>query len=227
MNSSQRKQAIAMIASLIVSLPFTGARAGDATTAPDLTGEWRLDAKHSDSMQREGGGNREGSPRGGGGWGGGGWGGESGGSGGWPGHGGGHRGHGGGGQGDAGGGDGDSRGGPAGDASARPVRYPNLMHLTETPTLVSVEDSSGTVLQEITTIAGDDTLMHAPGAQLVRGEWKGDALEIQRPGPRGGTMRQTFRLEQKGAQLVIETSMGGSGGMPGISFKRLYNRVSE
>lgn len=172
---------------------------------PDLTGEWRLDAQHSDLPQR---------PPGGGGGGHGGWGGGGGGYGG-----GGHHHEGGG----YGGGEASASGGPA----ARPPRLPDLMHVTMTPTLVSFEDSTGVVLQEIATVsAAADTFVHAPGAMHIAGEWKGDKLVIEREGPRG-KITETISLDDKGATLVLKTRMESSGDMPSREFKRVYRKVTQ
>ena len=75
--------------------------------------------------------------------------------------------------------------------------------------------------------SGEDTLTHAPGAQVVGGQWRKGELEVERPGPRGGKVTQTFRLEEKGDRLVIETRLSGMGDMPDRSFKRVYDRVTS
>jgi hypothetical protein len=195
---------LASVAALAL-LPAGMAAAGDKDQKPDMTGEWRLDAQHSDMPQRPPGGGG-----GGGGYGGGGWGG------------GGHHHEGGGGGGRPPGGEASASGGP----SARPVRLPDLMHVTMTPELVSFEDSTGTVLQEVATVsAAADTFVHAPGAMHIPGEWKGDKLVIEREGPRG-KVTETISLEDKGATLVLKTRMESSGDMPAREFKRVYRKVT-
>jgi hypothetical protein len=206
-----RRKGIGLLAMAAMLGLWVTAHAEDKNK-PDLTGQWRLDAAHSDMPQR---------PPGGGGYGGGagGWGG--GGGGGWGG-GGGHHHEGGGGEGRP----------PGGEASAsdpsrpRPVRLPDLMHITATPALVSVEDSSGTVLEEIATVsAAADTFARAPGAPHIEGQWKGDKLVIEREGPRG-KVTETISLEDKGATLVFHTKMESSGDMPSREFKRVYRKVT-
>jgi len=217
------------------------AKTTDAQQAPDLTGTWKFEPKRSDSMQRPEGGPMERGSRGGmggavrmggaGGMGGGGRG--PGGPGGDA-----ERGPRGGGSGGPGGdaergprgGDaerGPRGGGPGGpDGAARPARLPDLMHVTMTATLVSFEDSTGKVLQEITTLAGAaDQQAHAPGAQVLSGEWKSGKLEIQRPGRGEMKMTETITLEEKGALLVIRTSMPAFGDRPARERKRVYRRV--
>ena len=202
------------------------ASAEEASKTPDLSGQWRLDPAHSDSFHPpgrsgEGGEGHHGSY-------GGSWGGHHGGGGGWDGGGGGgYGGHGSGGNGDgeAGGGPG---GAPAGGERPRPVLLPDLFHITQTDNDVSIEESTGVVMQEIATVSADhDTLLHAPSAQVVYGKWKGSKLEIQRQGPRGGQVTQTFELAGRGETLVIEIKMAANGPMPAMSVKRVYTRVKE
>jgi hypothetical protein len=111
-------------------------------------------------------------------------------------------------------------------AGPRGARLPDLMHVTQTGSIVSFEDTTGAVVQEITTIgAQKDTLAHSPGAQVLNGEWKGDELVIERQGPRGGKVTQTITLEDKGKSLVIHMKMAGNGDMPARDLKRVYRRV--
>jgi hypothetical protein len=100
------------------------------------------------------------------------------------------------------------------------------MHVTMTATLVSFEDSTGKVLQEITTLAGAaDKEAHAPGAQVLSGEWKSGRLVIQRSGRGEMKMTQTITLEENGTLLVVRTAMPALGDRPAREFKRAYRRV--
>ncbi|HYQ89966.1 MAG TPA: hypothetical protein VEU09_10120 [Candidatus Binatia bacterium] len=208
-----------MVAVLSAGRP---ARAGEPTGPPDLTGDWRLDPKHSDTPQRPGGG------FGGGGGGGGRMGrrGGGGGGGGWGGRGGGRRAGGGeGGSGERGAGE--NGGDPSMSAAGRPVRLPDLMHVTQSPVVVSFADSSGTVLREVADVPAEaDTLPHAPGAEHLSGQWKGSKLVIQRTGPRDSKITETISLENKGKSLQIDTKIESGGERPSREFKRVYNRVS-
>jgi hypothetical protein len=218
------------------------ARAADETRPPDLNGQWRLDPKHSDAPMAPGGqGGPGGAMRGGrGGFGGGpgGFGGGPGGFGGGPGGPGGG-GFGRGGRGGPGGGppQGEAQAGGTGGESrrgARPARLPELFHVTQTDDLVSFEDSTGTVLQEITTIgAAKDTLAHAPGAQVVAGAWEGGKLVVHREGMRGMKVTETISYDEKNQWLVVQVRMEGSSGgeggqsMPAREFKRVYARAKD
>src|SRR5262249_25446211 len=104
---------------------------------------------------------------------------------------------------------------------------PDLIHITQTDELVSFEDSTGAVFQEITTIgAAKDTLVHASGAQVMPGRWDKDKLECDREGPRG-KVAQTYSLEDGGKRLVLHVKMEGNGEMPTREFKRSYMRVTS
>src|SRR5262245_11986284 len=171
---------LALASMLSITGAMRPARVVAADQPPDLTGDWRFDPKHSDA------------PPGPGGPGGGGF------HGGYGGHGGMGGGMGGGGWGGGGGGgmwgrmrgchggDGERGGAESAARGERPVRLPDLIHITQTDELVSFEDSTGAVLQEITTIGAiKDTLVHAPGAEVIPGRWDKDKLECDREGPRG------------------------------------------
>jgi hypothetical protein len=113
-------------------------------------------------------------------------------------------------------------------AGTRPVRLPDLMHVTQTASVVSFEDSNGTVLREITTLGGaKDTLSHAPRARVLTGEWKSGTLQVLRPGRGEMKMTDTLTLEEKGDLLVIHTKIESSGDLPAREFKRAYRRVKD
>jgi hypothetical protein len=201
--------ALASLLALLVAGSRMPARAADAPKPPDLTGDWRLDPKRSDALPAPGGAGGGGDHEGGGGGHHGGGGHGGGGHGGWGGHGGG---------GEAGEGGGGEHG--QGGSAARPVRLPDLMHITQTKTMVSFEDTTGHVLREITTVsAAADTFAHAPGALQAKGDWKGEQLVVERSGQRG-KLTETITLEDKGQSLVIHTKLEGNG--QSREFKRVY-----
>jgi hypothetical protein len=238
---------LAVVAVLMMAGAGMLACAEEAAQRPDLTGQWRLDPKRSDTMKPPGDAQQRGSRGGGfgggppGGGGGGGFGGGPPGGGGGGGFGGGPPGGGGGGGfggGPPGGGGGGGFGGGPPDEdqnnsarsstrAAPPRPLPDLMHVTESDQLISFEDSTGAVLQEITLTASEsekDTLVHAPGAQVFTGRWKDAKLEAK-PSGRGG-MKLTQAITFEGdTVLIIRTKMTGSGPMPANEFKRFYRRV--
>ena len=216
------------------------ARVSAAGAAPDLNGTWSLDRAHSDipappaaAQAREGGrrggdqGGGEGGEGGGesggrrGGWGGrggGGWGGGfGGGGGGWSGGGGGHR-H---------GGESDSSASDRGEGGPRmrPLRIPDVVHVTETSSLVSIEDSTGAVVEEIATgPAAADTLARAPGAYHTLGEWNDGKLVVVRPWFGGANFTDTVSLEDEGRTLVIRTDI--TRGKDTRTVRRVYHKTA-
>jgi hypothetical protein len=208
---------LAIAAVLVATGAAMLARAEVVAERPDLTGHWRLDPKRSDTMKAPGDGQQRG-PRGGGSGGGppGGGGGFGGGP---PGGGGGF---GGGPPGE--GQDGSSSGGTRG-TPPRPL--PDLMHVTDSERLISFEDSTGAVLQEITVLASEgekDTLMHAPGALVLAGRWKDTKLEATHSARGGMKLTQAITFEGD-TVLIVRTKMSGSDRMPASEFKRFYRRV--
>ena len=192
--------------------PVAGVRGAPAAPAaaaevPDLNGDWRLDPARSDVPLRPPGGPDSQEARGGHG----GWGGHAGGGGeGRHGGGGGHH------------GDGEGRGGP----ETRPARLPDVMHVTQTKSVVSFEDTSGHVIREITTVAAAaDTFAHAPGAQLLSGQWSGSQLVVQHAATSGFKLTETIALEDGGRSLVIDTKVESNGSTPAREFKRVYERM--
>jgi hypothetical protein len=213
-------------------VPGSGGSAASANTAPagppDLTGEWLLDPSRSDAPPGRVGG-RGGYGRGGGG---GGMGGGRRGMGG-----GGGEGMGGGGMGGGGfrgsfggrprGGSGEGGEAAAGGEAQRPLRMPARIHVTQTAKIVSVEDSSGAVIEEIATVPAEaDTFDRAPGALHVLGAWNGKALELTREGANGSKRVETWSLAENGASLVSEVKIEGDERSQ-RSFKRVYRRVTE
>lgn len=222
---------LAIAAVLVVAGAGMLACAEVVAERPDLTGHWRLDPKRSDTMKApgdgqqrgpRGGGPGGGPPSGGGGFGGGPPGGGGGGFGGGP---------------PGGGGGGGFGGGPPGEgqdgsssSAARgtpPRPLPDLMHVTDSERIISFEDSTGAVLQEITVLASEgekDTLVHAPGAQVFAGRWKDTKLEATHSGRSGMKLTQAITFEGD-TVLIVRTKMSGSDRMPASEFKRFYRRV--
>ncbi len=103
------------------------------------------------------------------------------------------------------------------------------MHVTQTETLVSFEDSTGTVLEEITTLDGaPDSLAHAPGARVMSGTWQGDTLIVTRPGSanRPGPTQRIME-EGGGTELVSVISIPAMGDRPAVEFKRVWKKMDE
>jgi hypothetical protein len=219
MNGPRSLAAASLVAALVVA-PVSPASAGKAKRPPDLSGQWRLDPSRTELPR----------PRAGRGeWGGRGGGGFPGGRGGFP---GGRGGAPGGRGGDWGGRRGGDHGrGPADSAragAARLARLPNWIRIDETLDHVTIRDSTGLALLEVVTSAKERAEDRPSSAVLLLGgTWKGDRLEVERTGPRGGRITEKYRLEDKGRTLVIETRIEPNGRRPAMTLKRVYSRVES
>jgi hypothetical protein len=113
-------------------------------------------------------------------------------------------------------------GGPDTRMGGRGRRLPELIHITHGETSISIEDSTGTVVQEIATAEAPP--QPAEGEMPVsHGVWKKDGvLVVTRTGPRG-TVTEQFTLEDQGATLVVWARMTGRDG-GAREFKRVYRR---
>lgn len=194
--------ALAILALGTVATARADSSAGSKAEANvNLTGLWRLDRKASDAPPNRG-------PRPGGG-GGGGWSGGVGGM------------HG---PGAAGGGP--PEGGPPREGGGGgPRRLPELIHISQDDMRVSLEDSTGTVLQEIATGGAQVKHPDQPDLQIGEGTWKKGTLEVTRQGPRG-EIHEQFSLADKGATLVVKTRLTGRDG-ESREFKRVYRRQAS
>lgn len=194
--------ALSAAAAVAAGTPTGAAGSGAAAqiiTVPDFTGLWRLDRAASDAPPP---GMR--GPRGGG---------RGGGS-------------------DAmhGPGGPDTRrgdGGPPPGGGGGPRRLPELIHITQGDVQLSVEDSTGAVLQEITTDGSKPKTKGEAGSDMRfgTGNWNQGTLEVTRTGPRG-TVREQYSLTDQGGTLVVWTRVTGRDGEP-REFKRVYRRQAE
>jgi hypothetical protein len=177
-----------------------------AKSPPDLSGVWRFDPAKSDLPPRrpEGTGGPGGGREGGGGWRGGGREGGSMGR----------------------GGPGDREGRPGGEGGGmRRMRLPDLFHVKQESSSLLIADSTGQAVEQIVT---SSAAKPAPSGEVAReiGHWRGDRLEVEREGPRGGMISESFQLTEGGRVLVIRTSMPAMGDRPAREFKRVYVRQS-
>jgi hypothetical protein len=115
-------------------------------------------------------------------------------------------------------------GGRENQRGRRMVRLPELIRIEQTAGGLSIADSAGLPIEQITT-AKTPAVVPGGGVPVFTGEWKKDQLHITREGPRG-KITETFFLEEDGGALVIQTKMDPSGQRPAREFKRIYRRVS-
>ena len=123
---------------------------------------------------------------------------------------------------------GEDRGGARRPPGAMAPVLPPLIHVTQTHSVVSLEDSTGAVLEEISLVpAAADTLAHAPGAQVSHGAWRDSALVVERGGRNGFTLTRAITLEDGGRILVMRTHFEAPDGGRARDFKRVYRRVTS
>jgi hypothetical protein len=207
-----RKWILAMVtgAAVLGVVTLGVVQSGAAKSAADLSGRWRLDAAKSDLPGRGGPGGFRGSrgAEGGGGWSGrGGWGGKR-----------------------SGGGGPDGNGPDSGRREGRRGRrLPDFVQVTQQGGIVELSDSTGALLQQIRIQGAAAPADPAEDVAQLTGHWDRGTLVAERPGPRGGTMVQTYKLEDHGRTLEVrmEFKGGGSGEGPrrsGREIKLVYRR---
>ena len=104
------------------------------------------------------------------------------------------------------------------------MRLPDLLRIEQSEGFVTLEDSSGTALQEIATRGGAaDATSLPPEVPRLLGQWKKDRLEVKHEDARGGTITETYSLEDKAKSLVLEAKVEGR---RTFQFKRVYQRVN-
>ena len=113
-------------------------------------------------------------------------------------------------------------GGPDTRMGGRGRRLPELIHITHGETTISIEDSTGSVVQQIAT--GEAPAQAADGELPIgHGVWKKDgALVVTRTGARG-TVTEQFTLEDDGGTLVVRARLTGRDG-EAREFKRVYRK---
>jgi len=89
---------------------------------------------------------------------------------------------------------------------------------------VSVEDSTGLVLEEIAIggPVGDTT--SSSGVPHFAGSWFGDSLKVEHTGLDGAKVADIMALAEKSQMLIIRTHMTGGKEQ---RFKRVYRRVPK
>ena len=99
---------------------------------------------------------------------------------------------------------------------------PRLIHITGGAQGYSIADTTGTIVEDITFEAVSPANAEKMPPQ-VQGTWKDDKLVVTRSGQKGGSMTQTFELEEGGTQLVVRTKMKRKD-VGEFEMKRVYTR---
>jgi hypothetical protein len=117
-----------------------------------------------------------------------------------------------------------TRGPRMGGRGGQRLRLPDEIRIEQSEGFVTLEDSSGTAIREIATRGGSaDSTSLPPDVPRLLGQWKGDRLEVKHEDARGGTITETFSLDDKGRSLVLKTKIEGR---RTFEIKRVYRRVN-
>jgi hypothetical protein len=114
-------------------------------------------------------------------------------------------------------------GGNGGFGGIRDMLLPGLIEIDQHPRMLKIEDARNHVLQQIM-IGG--RFNPRGGSDLLVGHWDGPmTLVVERMGPRGAKLTQTFSLENRGRSLVVRTSREGRGPRGTVQFTTVYHRA--
>jgi hypothetical protein len=105
---------------------------------------------------------------------------------------------------------GDARGGRG---MMRQMLLPDLITIDQKPSMLRITDQRNQPLQTIM-LGGKFDSRRGHGndrPDYVVGRWDGSMLVVERATPRGGTITQTFSLENRGHNLVVRTKREGQG----------------
>jgi hypothetical protein len=122
-----------------------------------------------------------------------------------------------------------------GDFQRRGPALPPMFSIESRGSVISFEDSTGTLFQEISigSAAGSGDANQSEEVRRLTGRYDDGALVVERAGRNGGTMVQTFKLADRGRRLEIrmERKGGSDGGREGRTggrkdIKLVYRRAA-
>ena len=100
---------------------------------------------------------------------------------------------------------------------------PQFIRIDQKPSMVRISDSRNRMLEEI--LVGGRFDPRTDRRDYVLGRWRGSTLIVERTGPRGARITQTFALEDRGRTLVVRTRREGSGPRGTMEFSTVYRRA--
>jgi len=103
---------------------------------------------------------------------------------------------------------GDARGGRG---MMRQMLLPDLITIDQRPSMLRITDPRNSPLQTILLGGKFDSRYGDGRPDYLLGRWNGSMLVVERTTPRGGTITQTFALENRGHRLVVRTKREGQG----------------
>ncbi len=128
---------------------------------------------------------------------------------------------------DGGRGSGDPMRGPGRGPMHGIMRVPDRFAVVQLSDRIELRDSLGVVVQRVLIQPqGGLAPVDSAGIAQLAGAWKGQSLEAQTEGPRGGTLQMTYELTDGGKTLKITTRVQPPGDRPAFDFTRVYERVN-
>jgi hypothetical protein len=120
----------------------------------------------------------------------------------------------------------DSRPGPRDFRGRGPWQggfLPGYLQISQRPGMLRIADYDNRTLQQI--IIANRYRSPDDGRGYLIGRWRGSKLEVERDGPRGSTIIQTFSLENRGRTLVVQTRQEGGRSRWVGEFTNTYRRA--
>lgn len=102
------------------------------------------------------------------------------------------------------------RGGFRGRPGMRQMMLPDFIRIDQRPSMVRIADARNRPIQTIM-LGGKFDSRGGDRPDYVLGRWHGATLVVETTGPRGGTITQSFTLEDRGRTLVVRTRREGQG----------------
>ena len=100
---------------------------------------------------------------------------------------------------------------------------PGYLRISQRPGMLRIADYDNRTLQQI--IIANRYRSRDDGGGTLVGRWRGSKLEVERDGPRGSTIIQTFSLENRGRTLVVHTRREGGRSRPVAELTSIYRRA--
>ena len=117
------------------------------------------------------------------------------------------------------------------------MMLPEVIRIDQRPSLVRISDSQNRMLQEILIDRRFDSRNGGQAGfdprdrgrsdrhDYLSGRWSGSTLMVESTGLRGGSITQTFALQDRGRSLVVRTRRDGSNSGRTVEFTKVYRRA--
>ncbi len=103
-----------------------------------------------------------------------------------------------------------NRGDFRGRGPMREMMLPDFIRIDQRPSMIRIADARNRPLKTIM-LGGKFDSRGGDSPDYVLGRWHGSTLVVESTGPRGGTITQSFALQDRGRTLVVRTRREGFG----------------